>query len=103
MTIYKFTTVFIPVKEGNRSYWDVKVPALPEIVTFGDSLEEARFMAQDALELVVLCRLDDGEDIPANRRPSRIPKGAVLEDMLVTIVHEVHSTPVTQDVKAAFS
>lgn len=103
MRIYKFTTVFTPVKEGKRSYWDVKVPALPEVVTFGDSLEEARFMAQDALELVVLCRLDDGESIPTNKKLSRIPKGTIVEDILITIVHEVHSTPVTQDVKAAFS
>ena len=62
MKLYKFTTVFIPEGDEPDAYY-VDVPALPEVATGGDSLAEARFMAQDALELVVLSRLEEGEFI----------------------------------------
>lgn len=101
MRLYKFTTVFIP--EADEEGYNVSVPAFPEICTCGDSIEEARFMAQDALELVVLSRLEEGEEIPSDQKPSRVPKRAVVEEMLVSVAHEVSSTPFTPDVKAAFA
>jgi len=103
MKIYKFTVVFSLEKEEKDTYYNVTVPALPEIATFGNSLEEARFMVQDALELVVLSRLENGEEISANKKPKKTAKGAIVEDVLVTIFHEVKSTPVTPNVKVAFS
>jgi predicted RNase H-like HicB family nuclease len=42
----------------------VRVPALPEIVTEGDTEEEALAMAQDAIELVIESRHERGEPIP---------------------------------------
>jgi predicted RNase H-like HicB family nuclease len=42
----------------------VRVPALPEIVTYGEDVEEALAMAKDAIELVILSRRERGEDIP---------------------------------------
>lgn len=101
MRLYKFTTLFTP--EAEDEGYNVSVPAFPEICTCGDSIEEARFMAQDALELVVLSRLEEGEEIPLDRKPTRIFKGAVVEEMLVSVAHEVSSTPFTSDVKAAFA
>ncbi|MEK9143521.1 MAG: type II toxin-antitoxin system HicB family antitoxin [Patescibacteria group bacterium] len=101
MKLYKFTTVFIP--EAGEDGYTVSVPAFPEIATCGDSVEEARFMAQDALELVVLSRLEEGESIPADMKPTRVPKSATVEEMLVSVAHEVSSTPFTPDVKAAFA
>lgn len=101
MKLYKFTAVFIPEK-GDEGY-NVSVPALPEICTCGDSIGEARFMAQDALELAVTSRLEEGESIPADRKPTRVPKGAVVEEILVSVAHEVSSTIFTPDVKAAFA
>lgn len=101
MKLYKFTTVFIPEK-GDAGY-NVSVPAFPEICTCGDSIEEARFMAQDALELVVESRLEEGEPIPADKKPTHTYKGAVVEEILVSVAHEVSSTPFTPDVKAAFA
>ena len=101
MKLYKFTAVFIP--EAGEDGYNVSVPAFPEICTCGDSLEEARFMAQDALELVVLSRLEEGEDIPADKKPQRISKGARVEEILITVAHEVKSSPLTADVKAAFA
>lgn len=102
MKLYKFTVVFTPDKE-TKGAWNVTVPALPEVATFGYSVPEARYMAQDALELVILSRLEEGEAIPANKKPTRLAKGAVTDDILVTVSHEVRSAPVTPDVKAAFT
>lgn len=101
MRLYRFTTIFIP-EEGDEGY-NVSVPAFPEICTCGDSIEEARFMAQDALELVVHSRLEEGEEIPPDHKPVHVSKGAVVEEMLVSVAHEVSSTPFTADVKAAFA
>jgi len=102
MKVYRFTVVFTPEK-GEEDVYNVFVPALPEVATFGESLAEARFMVQDALELVVLSRLEDGEIIPTNKKPKKVVKGAIVEDILVTVSHEVNSTPLTPDVKVAFS
>lgn len=41
-----YTTLFEPLPEGGFS---VFVPAIPEICTFGETLEEARKMAEDAV------------------------------------------------------
>ena len=55
MAEYGYTTVFEPLPEGGFS---VLVPAIPEICTFGSTLEEAREMARDSircyLESVIL-------------------------------------------------
>lgn len=94
--------MFIPEEDQKGAYW-VKAPALSEVTTGGNSLEEARFMAQDALELVILSRLEEGEPIPEDKKPSRVPKGAVVEEVLVTVSHTVQSAPLTAHVKAAFT
>ena len=103
MKLYKFSVVIQPTIEDNETYYQVRVPALPEVITFGASPEEALFMAQDALELVVLSRLEDGETIPSDKKPSRLGKNASLKEVLVSVVHNVHSTPVTSDVKLTFA
>lgn len=103
MKIYKFTALLTPIEEDGENYYLVSVPAIPEIVSQGDSIEEATYMAQDAIELVVQSRLEEGESIPKDRKPSRIPKGATVKEILVSIVHNVSSTPLTHDVKVAFA
>jgi antitoxin HicB len=42
----------------------VRVPALPEIVTGGDTEQEALAMAREAIELVLESRRERGEHIP---------------------------------------
>lgn len=101
MKLYKFTAMFTKDAQDPDMY-NVLVPALPEICTCGDSLEEARFMAQDALELAVLSRLEEGEPVPTDKKASRTPKGSVIEEILVTVAHDVRSAPLTDDAKAAF-
>jgi predicted RNase H-like HicB family nuclease len=43
---YRFTALFLPSDEGG---FVVTCPALPGLVTEGDTLEEARAMAEDAI------------------------------------------------------
>lgn len=103
MNLYKFTAVLTPVEENSETYYQVRVPALPEIVTFGDTVEEATFMAQDALELVVLSRLEEREGIPQDKKPARINQKSIVKEVLVSVVHNVNALPLTQDVKIAFA
>jgi len=44
----------------------VRVPALPEIVTYGKDEEEAVAMAKEAIELSVESRTERGEEVPDN-------------------------------------
>lgn len=103
MNLYKFTAVLAPIKENGEIYYLVRVPALPEIITEGDSVEEATFMVQDALELSVLSRLEDGELVPDDKKPTKVSKDAIVKEILVSVVHEVNTTPLTEDVKVAFA
>ncbi|KKS98728.1 MAG: hypothetical protein UV73_C0001G0249 [Candidatus Gottesmanbacteria bacterium GW2011_GWA2_43_14] len=80
MRFHKFTTVFTPEEDDSEVY-NVSVPALPEIHTFGCSFEEARFMAQDAMELVILSKLEQGDSIPVDKKPVKIKKNEKVEEM----------------------
>lgn len=99
MKLYKYTAVFEPDEDQYHAY----VPALPELHTCGESIPEARFMVQEALELVILSRLEEGELIPADKKPAKLSKGAMSEAILVTVDHHVHTAPFTDDVKIAFA
>jgi antitoxin HicB len=55
--------VFEPLPEGGFS---VLIPAIPEICTYGDSLEEAREMARDAIRCFLESALETGEPIPSD-------------------------------------
>jgi predicted RNase H-like HicB family nuclease len=44
----------------------VTCPALPGLVTEGDTLEEAREMAADAIRCYIESLLEDGEPIPTD-------------------------------------
>lgn len=56
-----YTVVLRAEPEGG---YTVLVPALPEIVSYGETLEEAKYMAQDAIRCALLARRDRGEPIP---------------------------------------
>ncbi len=56
-----FTVVLQPEDEGG---FTVRVPSLPEIVTYGKSEADALSMAQDAIRLVLQDRAVRGEPIP---------------------------------------
>ena len=58
---YSYTVVFEPSVEGG---YTVTCPALPGVVTEGDSLEEARTMAADAIRCYLESLHKDGIAIP---------------------------------------
>jgi predicted RNase H-like HicB family nuclease len=60
---YGYTTVFEPLPEGG---FNVLIPAIPEICTFGETLEEAREMARDAIRCYLESALKTGEQIPSD-------------------------------------
>lgn len=61
MTQREYVVVLEPEAGGK---FNVLVPALPEICTFGDSAEHALQRAREAIELVLEARAETGEDIP---------------------------------------
>jgi antitoxin HicB len=63
---FDFTIVLEPQPEGG---FTVSVPALPEVVTEGDSEAEAIAMAEDAIRLVLEYRRDHGIPIPDDAQP----------------------------------
>jgi antitoxin HicB len=67
MKVYNYTVIFEPLKEGG---YDVIVPAIPEICTFGETMEEAKAMAEDAIKCYLESALKEGETIPEDKEPS---------------------------------
>jgi predicted RNase H-like HicB family nuclease len=66
MTEYSFTVLFEPADEGG---FVVTCPALPGLVTEGDTLDEAREMAQDAIRGYLESLHKDGRPVPLDRPP----------------------------------
>jgi predicted RNase H-like HicB family nuclease len=58
---YTCTVLLQPEPEGG---YTVTCPALPGLVTYGETLEEARAMAADAIRGYIECLQEDGEPIP---------------------------------------
>jgi len=66
MKTHNYTVVLEPQAEGG---FTVLVPALPEIVTEGESEADALRMAADAIELALAERRADGLDVPPDQPP----------------------------------
>ncbi|QDU88057.1 Antitoxin HicB [Pirellulimonas nuda] len=60
--LYRVPLCFVPQPEGG---FTVTSSALPELVTEGDTLDEAFANAQDALAAVVELYADEGRSLPA--------------------------------------
>jgi antitoxin HicB len=65
--VHRFAVVLEPEEEGG---FTVRVPSLPEIVTYGKDEDEALEMAEDAIRLVLEDCLARGEPIPGSKSPS---------------------------------
>ena len=75
MKIYSFKVIMTPDETGG---YVVTCPALPGLVTEGDTLEEARAMAADAIRCYLEVLQVDGELIPADNH--------IIEKVTVKIV-----------------
>ena len=61
--MYRVPLVFTPQPEGG---YTVTSPALPELLTEGDTLEEARANVDDAFAAVVELYAEQGRALPAS-------------------------------------
>ncbi len=61
--MYRIPLVFTPQPEGG---YTVTSPALPELLTEGDTLDEAQANVRDAFEAVVELYADEKRSLPAN-------------------------------------
>ena len=59
-TMQAYTFVFSPEPEGG---FTVTCPALPGLVTYGETLDEARRMARDAMEGMIEVMIEHGEAV----------------------------------------
>ena len=63
---YSFSVVLEPQEGGG---FTVLVPALPEVVTEGDTEQEALANAEEAIRAILAYRRDHGLAIPADAHP----------------------------------
>jgi antitoxin HicB len=68
---YTYTVVFEPDEDAGG--YTVTCPALPGLVTEGDTLEEARAMAADAIRCYLESLRKDGETIPLSEEYETLP------------------------------
>jgi predicted RNase H-like HicB family nuclease len=74
-----YTFVFQPEPEGG---FTVTCPALAGLVTYGETLDEARRMARDAMEGLIETMLDHGEPVPDSDAPDAVPRFNRLAETL---------------------
>ena len=79
MSEYDYRVIYEPLNEGG---FQVIVPALPGIVTYGRTLDEAREMAQDAITCHLQGLLKDNEDIPEDPFAAESP---VVEELKIAV------------------
>lgn len=79
VTEHGYTVIYEPLTVGG---YQVIVPALPGIVTYGRSLEEARDMAEDAIRCHLRALMKDGEEIPEDPFTGQQP---ISEELKVTL------------------
>jgi predicted RNase H-like HicB family nuclease len=69
-----YTVILEPMDEGG---FLVRVLALPEVVSCGDTESEALAMAKDAIELVLASRRERGELVPEEMTEPRLHRMTV--------------------------
>ena len=79
MAEYGYTVIFEQLEAGG---YQVIVPALQGIVTYGRTLPEAREMARDAIACHIRGLLKDNEEIPEDPFAAAQP---VKEELKVTV------------------
>ena len=79
MAEYGYAVIYEELAEGG---YQVIVPALSGIVTYGRTMAEARDMARDAIVCHVRGLLKDNEEVPEDTFGSTQP---VMEELKVTV------------------
>ena len=86
--------VFVPEPEGG---YTVTCPALPGLVTHGETLSEARDMARDAMEGLIEVMLERGGDVPESDTAEAIPR---FNHLAHTLRSEAEAEPVFEHLTA---
>ncbi|HXQ53101.1 MAG TPA: type II toxin-antitoxin system HicB family antitoxin [Stellaceae bacterium] len=81
MTDYRYVVLFEPAEEGG---YVVTCPALPGLVTEGDTLDEARAMAAEAIRGYLESLAKDGLPMPPEDDPQ--PAKQILKETLAVSV-----------------
>jgi predicted RNase H-like HicB family nuclease len=79
MSEYGYRVIYEHLAEGG---YQVIVPALPGIVTYGRTIEEAREMAQDAIACHLQGLLKDDEEIPEDPFTAENP---LIEELKIAV------------------
>jgi predicted RNase H-like HicB family nuclease len=77
----QYVCMFSPEPEGG---YTVTCPALPEVVTYGVTLEQARHNAKEAIELVLESYQEEGRTLPESDID---PRKALQEVVAVKLAH----------------
>ena len=77
--LYKVPIVLTPQPEGG---FVVTSPALPELITEGDSVEDAIENASDCLEAVIEIYEDLGRPLPSGLKPAEIAQPIEVETLV---------------------
>jgi antitoxin HicB len=80
---YRYTVFFEPAEEGG---YVVTCPALPGLVTEGDSFEDARAMAADAVRGYLESLVKDGLPVPPDNPR---PRSSLLKETVTVAVEGV--------------
>jgi antitoxin HicB len=79
---YRYTVLFEPAEEGG---FTVTCPSLPGLVTEGDTLEEARSMASDAIRGYLESLAKDGLPIPPEDPQ---PRATIIAETVAVAIEE---------------
>ena len=79
MAEHGYRVIYEPLTEGG---FQVIVPALPGIVTYGRTLDEAREMAHDAIACHLQGLLKDNEEIPEDPFTAETP---FIEELKIAV------------------
>jgi len=63
---YTYSVVLTPEPEGG---YTITVPALPEAITYGETIDDALKHAREVIELSIQCRIAHNEKIPVEFSP----------------------------------
>ena len=77
LTKHSYAVLFEPAEEGG---YVVRCPALPGLTTEGDTLKDARAMAQDAIRAYLRSLRKDNLPLPTDRKTAREEIRVVLSE-----------------------